>query len=185
MAIIAKYCGPQKLAWSMDLWPEHLRSWTNALWSPWRRLQQGRRAARFVRNSNISIGCILNLVCFYWRPLKAFLKVWVKKLKNADRAETRLASSSVTRNKKRRMDTEWIQCSNPGCGKWRSLTSGIEAANLIKRLNKNKRFGGDSNWYCSMNSWDDTTASCAAPQEPLWNCRWNLARANNGANSSF
>lgn len=115
-------------------------------------------------------------------PLKSFLKVWVKRLKSGDRAEARLATSAMTRNKKRRMDTEWIQCSNPSCGKWRAISKGIESANLIKRLNKNKRFGGDSNWFCSMNSWDDTTASCAAPQEPLWNCRWNLVRAmNNGS----
>lgn len=113
--------------------------------------------------------------------LKAFFKVWTKRLKSGDRAEARLSSSAVTRNKKRRMDTEWIQCSNPSCGKWRAISKGIESANLIKRLNKNKRFGGDTNWYCAMNSWDDTTASCAAPQEPLWNCRWNLIRAMNTA----
>jgi hypothetical protein len=114
-------------------------------------------------------------------PLKSFFKIWVKRLKSGDRAEARLSSSAVTRNKKRKLDTEWIQCSNPSCGKWRAISKGIESANLIKRLNKNKRFGGDTNWFCSMNSWDDTTASCAAPQEPIWNCRWNLIRAMNNA----
>lgn len=114
-------------------------------------------------------------------PLKSFLKIWVKRLKSADRAESRLSTAAVTRNKKRKLDAEWIQCSNPSCGKWRAISKGIESANLIKRLNKNKRFGGDTNWFCSMNSWDDTTASCAAPQEPLWNCRWNLIRAMNNA----
>lgn len=117
-------------------------------------------------------------------PLKAFLNLWVKRLKNADRGEARLGSPPVNRNKKRRTDCEWIQCSNPSCGKWRALTKGIESANLIKRLNKNKRFGGEGEWFCSMNSWDDTTASCSAPQEPLWNTPWNLAnKASSTLNS--
>ena len=25
-----------------------------------------------------------------------------------------------------------------------------------------------------MNSWDETQASCASPQEQLFDCRWNL-----------
>jgi hypothetical protein len=37
-------------------------------------------------------------------------------------------------------------------------------------------------WYCAMNSWDDDTASCAAPQEPLFNCKWNLIRTANNNN---
>ena len=40
------------------------------------------------------------------------------------------------------------------------------------------RGGGEGqNWYCSMNNWDDTKASCGAPQEPLWNCKWNLSQS--------
>lgn len=31
-------------------------------------------------------------------------------------------------------------------------------------------------WYCAMNAMDETVASCAAPQEPLWNCDWNLRK---------
>ncbi len=111
------------------------------------------------------------------QPLKGFLKLWVKKLKNADRAETRMSSAATTRGnagRKRKADAEWIRCSNPSCGKWRAISRGIDSIALLKKLNKNKRFGGEPLWYCSMNSWDDTTASCAAPQEPLWDCRWNL-----------
>lgn len=107
-------------------------------------------------------------------PLKGFLKVWAKRLKCADRAENRLSSAGLTRGKKRKVDAEWIKCSSPSCGKWRALPRTIETATLLKRFNKNRHYGGDGTWYCSMNSWDETTASCAAPQEPLWNCRWNL-----------
>lgn len=107
-------------------------------------------------------------------PLKAFLKVWTKKLKCADRAETRLSGNALTRNKKRKVDAEWIKCSSPTCGKWRAIPRTIEASAMLKRLNKGRFYGGDGVWYCSMNSWDETTASCAAPQEPLWNCKWNL-----------
>jgi hypothetical protein len=107
-------------------------------------------------------------------PLKNFLKVWAKRLKCADRAESRLSSAGLTRGKKRRVDSEWIRCSSPSCGKWRAVPRTIETAAVLKRLNKARHFGGDGVWYCSMNSWDETTASCAAPQEPLWNCRWNL-----------
>jgi hypothetical protein len=107
-------------------------------------------------------------------PLKNFLKVWAKKLKCADRAENRLSSAGLTRGKKRKVDSEWIKCSSPSCGKWRAVPRTIETAAVLKRMNKARHFGGDGVWYCSMNSWDETTASCAAPQEPLWNCRWNL-----------
>eukprot|EP00598_Pedospumella_elongata_P001281 CAMPEP_0184971964 /NCGR_PEP_ID=MMETSP1098-20130426/4062_1 /TAXON_ID=89044 /ORGANISM="Spumella elongata, Strain CCAP 955/1" /LENGTH=275 /DNA_ID=CAMNT_0027494171 /DNA_START=21 /DNA_END=848 /DNA_ORIENTATION=- len=106
--------------------------------------------------------------------LKAFVKVWAKRLKCADRAETRLSNAALTRGKKRKVDAEWIKCSSPACGKWRAIPRTIETATLLKRLNKGRFFGGDGVWYCSMNSWDETTGSCAAPQEPLWNCRWNV-----------
>lgn len=115
-------------------------------------------------------------------PLKSFLRVWAKKLKCADRAETRLSSAGQTRGKKRKVDSEWIQCSSPSCGKWRAVPRTIETANMLKRLNKARHYGGEGVWYCSMNSWDETTASCAAPQEPLWNCRWNLN--SNSSNST-
>ncbi len=107
--------------------------------------------------------------------LKAFLRLWVKKLKTNDRAESRLVPNSITRNnRKRKLEVEWIQCCNPACRKWRAITRNIDTNVLLPRLHKNQRFGGNGLWFCTMNSWDDTTASCAAPQEPLWNCRWNL-----------
>lgn len=109
-------------------------------------------------------------------PLKSFFKLWVKKLKNADRAEAKMGAPAMTRNRKRKLDVEWIRCCNPSCGKWRAISRGIDTSAMLKKLNKNKRFGGEPLWFCSMNAWDDPTASCAAPQEPLWNCRWNLNR---------
>jgi hypothetical protein len=109
-------------------------------------------------------------------PLKSFLKVWTKKLKCADRAENRLSSAALTRGKKRKVEGEWVQCCNPSCGKWRAVTRSIDVAVMLRRLNKGRFYGGEGKWFCSMNSWDETTASCSAPQEPLWNCRWNLHR---------
>ena len=98
---------------------------------------------------------------------------------------------------KRKVDVEWIKCSNPACGKWRAVSRGLGTKVLLERMNRNKFNGGTSSssmnnnscgggggggtgvalgeWFCSMNNWDETTATCAAPQEPLWNCRWNLS----------
>ena len=112
--------------------------------------------------------------------LKNFLRSWVRRLKDGDRAESRLPSAAVTRGRKRKNENEWIQCCNPSCRKWRAVSRGIELPAMLKRMYKRKDSfwagdkGGDLQWFCSMNSWDDSTASCAAPQEPLWNCRWNL-----------
>ena len=49
-------------------------------------------------------------------PLKSFLKLWNKKLRYADKAESKLAPAAVTRGRKRKADTEWIKCCNPACG---------------------------------------------------------------------
>lgn len=112
------------------------------------------------------------------KELKSFFKVWSKRIKVADKAETRLPPSAVTRGRKRRMDVDWIQCSNPVCGKWRAITvHGMDTHVMLRRLNRNPRGGWntkETEWFCSMNSWDETTASCAAPQEAIWDCRWNL-----------
>eukprot|EP01038_Epipyxis_sp_PR26KG_P008538 gene8538-11540_t len=109
--------------------------------------------------------------------VKSFLKLWTKRLKNGDRAENRLPPSALTRGRKRKLDVEWIRCCNPSCGKWRAVLRSVETIAMMHRLNKNKKFGAGPLWYCSMNSWDDSTSSCAAPQEPLWNCRWNISNS--------
>jgi len=113
--------------------------------------------------------------------LKSFFKLWVKKLKNADRAESRLISSIGTRgvNKKKRTEVDWIKCSNPTCGKWRSVLRSIETTSMMQRLNGTrwgKSKSADMQWFCSMNTWDESQASCGAAQEPLYNCEWNMKK---------
>lgn len=109
-------------------------------------------------------------------PLRSFCKLWAKKLKNADRVETRLPPSAVTRGRKRKLDMDWIRCSNAACGKWRAIpVRGLDTIAMLKRLNTRGKWGAKSTvWYCSMNSWDETTASCAAPQESLIDAPWSL-----------
>ena len=107
--------------------------------------------------------------------LRSFLKITSKRLKNIDRAETRLPPSVVTRGRKRTLDVEWVKCCNPLCGKWRAIgIRGLDSSNMLKRLNRSSRWGKRMEWFCSMNVWDESRASCVAPQEPLWDCSWNL-----------
>ena len=110
------------------------------------------------------------------QPVRAFCKLWTKRLKNADRAETKLPPSAVTRGRKRKQEVDWIRCSNAACGKWRAISiRGVDMTALVKRLNTKGKWGGKAmTWYCSMNTWDDTKASCAAPQEPLFDTAWSL-----------
>ncbi|RYH02943.1 hypothetical protein EON65_47515 [archaeon] len=115
---------------------------------------------------------------------KAYLRLWLKRMRSADRAEARLnigngRGAGANMMKKKKPEIEWIRCSNPSCGKWRAISRNIDSNLLLSKLHKNRHFGedefgGGGVWYCSMNSWDETTASCAAPQDPLWNCPWNL-----------
>lgn len=125
---------------------------------------------------------------------KAYLRLWLKRMRSADRAEARLnigngRGAGASMMKKKKPEIEWIRCSNPSCGKWRAISRNIDSNLLLSKLHKNRHFGedefsgggswggaagGGGVWYCSMNSWDETTASCAAPQDPLWNCAWNL-----------
>eukprot|EP01031_Cornospumella_fuschlensis_P037178 gene37178-45124_t len=125
---------------------------------------------------------------------KAYLRLWLKRMRSADRAEARLnigngRGGAANMMKKKKPEIEWIRCCNPSCGKWRAISRNIDSSLLLSKLHKNRHFGedefsgggswggavgGGGVWYCSMNSWDETTASCAAPQDPLWNCPWNL-----------
>ncbi|GMH94651.1 hypothetical protein TL16_g12967 [Triparma laevis f. inornata] len=47
-------------------------------------------------------------------------------------------------------DMEWVQCEK--CEKWRRLPPNLSAADL------------PDTWYCSMNTWDKSTATCAAKE---------------------
>lgn len=93
------------------------------------------------------------------------LRVWVRRLQCNEAYEAR--QPTLTRGKKRAAASsskepyEWIRCCNPSCGKWRALLRIMDAkSNVIDRTT-------DGEWYCVMNTWDEKTASCAAPQENL------------------
>mmetsp|Transcript_5654 Transcript_5654/g.12025 ORF Transcript_5654/g.12025 Transcript_5654/m.12025 type:complete len:246 (+) Transcript_5654:117-854(+) len=93
------------------------------------------------------------------------LRVWVRRLQCNEQYESRLPT--LTRGKKRSVASsskephEWIRCCNPSCGKWRAILRVMDAKqNVIDRTSNGE-------WYCVMNTWDEKTASCAAPQENL------------------
>jgi len=93
------------------------------------------------------------------------LRVWVRRLQCNEQYESRLPT--LTRGKKRAVASsskephEWIRCCNPSCGKWRAILRIMDAKqNVIDRTS-------NAEWYCVMNTWDEKTASCAAPQENL------------------
>ncbi|KAK8808774.1 hypothetical protein WA588_004416 [Blastocystis sp. NMH] len=44
----------------------------------------------------------------------------------------------------------WIRCQNPFCGKWRYLPPEIDVPEGL--------------WFCIMNTWDESVASCDCPQ---------------------
>ena len=51
-------------------------------------------------------------------------------------------------------------------GKWRAILRGLDTSTM-RKLNRNPRGGWhvkEVEWCCSMNSWDETKASCSAPQ---------------------
>jgi hypothetical protein len=93
------------------------------------------------------------------------LRVWVRRLQCNEQYESR--QPTLTRGKKRAVASsskephEWIRCCNPSCGKWRVVLRIMDAKqNVIDRTTNGE-------WYCVMNTWDEKTASCAAPQENL------------------
>lgn len=93
------------------------------------------------------------------------LRVWVRRLQCNEAYEAR--QPTLTRGKKRAAASsskepyEWIRCCNPSCGKWRVILRIMDAkSSVIDRTT-------DGEWYCVMNTWDEKTASCAAPQENL------------------
>ena len=89
------------------------------------------------------------------------------------------------------------------CGKWRAVPKGYDVGGLLRRSVRRKwgstaypalsgvdaSAGGDTatwpsinthnnantvGWFCWMNTWDESTSSCTAPQEDLYACKWNL-----------
>jgi CW-type Zinc Finger len=97
--------------------------------------------------------------------IRKHLRVWVRRLQCNEAYEARLPT--LTRGKKRSSPSstskdpyEWVKCCNPSCGKWRPILRVMEAKSVIERA-------ADGEWFCVMNTWDEKTASCAAPQEAL------------------
>ena len=90
------------------------------------------------------------------------LRLWVRRLKCNEDYEAR--QPTVTRNKKRPVKAkepyEWVRCCNPSCGKWRAILKSMDANRVMEAARNGE-------WYCVMNTWDEKTASCAAPQENL------------------
>jgi hypothetical protein len=62
-------------------------------------------------------------------------------------------------------DLEWIRCCSPTCAKWRAIHPHISGHAISARSKE---------WFCCMNFWDESQASCSAPQDALWNTEWNL-----------
>lgn len=94
--------------------------------------------------------------------LRPFLKHWVSRLRCLDRAEDRYKMRCQTKNTQPIVpmplgQVQWIQCANPGCGKWRSLPRFLNSVTVLQSCN--------NTWYCCLNYWDDSLASCRAPQE--------------------
>jgi CW-type Zinc Finger len=92
------------------------------------------------------------------------LRVWVRRLQCNEAYESR--QPTLTRGRKKATGTskepyEWVRCCNQSCGKWRAILRIMDAkTSVIERTS-------DGEWYCVMNTWDEKTASCAAPQENL------------------
>lgn len=107
--------------------------------------------------------------------LRQFCKLWHKKLKCADKAESKLSIGTRDRKRKASSRYEWIRCCNPSCGKWRVVLNGLDVNSMLGRLNKGQSaWKQNYKWYCTMNSWDETQATCSAPQEPMYEFGCNL-----------
>ena len=88
--------------------------------------------------------------------LQSFLGGWVKRLHRIEELESRLPTnfSIGTRGKKRALsELEWVQCSNPNCGKWRAVSRCLDSRVISER---------HAEWFCVMNTWDEALASCDA-----------------------
>jgi len=81
---------------------------------------------------------------------------------NKSKSSSSTTTSSSSRNRKKDEENnndkkkkvqklEWVQCET--CLTWRKLPFTIKASSLPDK------------WYCTMNYWDKTRASCSAPQE--------------------
>jgi len=93
--------------------------------------------------------------------------LWVMRQKCRDRFEQKIkmarpADIETKASSGRNQKFNWIRCCNPGCTRWRVL-SNIVPPNPSALLNP--LVHTDMEWFCWMNSWDNSLASCAAPED--------------------
>mmetsp|Transcript_36869 Transcript_36869/g.115416 ORF Transcript_36869/g.115416 Transcript_36869/m.115416 type:complete len:221 (-) Transcript_36869:173-835(-) len=111
------------------------------------------------------------------RRLRQYLRSWHTRMEFANKTERTLPflvvpatgggssfSSGASKAKKARAggksdgQLEWLRCSSIGCGKWRSLPKNLDTSAFLE---------GRVAWYCVMNTWDPSLASCNAPEESV------------------
>lgn len=92
----------------------------------------------------------------------AKIRIWLRRLKSNDKYAKMYANNHGDGSRDSSMATrgvtDWIRCSNSKCGKWRACLRSMSAKVVLDRY---------PNWTCWMNSWDETRASCTAPQEGM------------------
>ncbi|CAM9112323.1 unnamed protein product, partial [Scytosiphon promiscuus] len=87
--------------------------------------------------------------------LRRFLKGWARRIRCAEKAKSKLAPSMSTRGKRKApSQAQWVRCQN--CGKWRAL---------LRCMDPSVFLGHGQQFYCLMNTWQESLASCSAPQE--------------------
>lgn len=95
-------------------------------------------------------------------PTAIKIRVWLRRLRTGDRYESRNNLKPICDKKNagttniKTVPVDWIRCCSPLCGKWRACLRTMSAEDV-----KNAQYP----WFCWMGSWDETKATCSAPQE--------------------
>ena len=88
------------------------------------------------------------------------IRIWLRRIKSNDKYAKSYAILHGDGTRDASMNTrgvtDWIRCTDPQCGKWRACLRNMSAKIVKDRY---------PDWTCWMNSWDETRASCTAPQE--------------------
>ena len=95
------------------------------------------------------------------RRVRGFLRYWHMRLDAAER-ETPLPKlqPQPTQSKKQREANSakvyWVRCCATACGKWRALPRNTDSQAFVNSKRE---------WFCVLNTWDPSMASCSAPEE--------------------
>lgn len=95
-------------------------------------------------------------------PTAIKIRVWLRRIRTGDRYEARNNLKSAYDKKTagsnfiKSVPVDWIRCCSPVCGKWRAC---------LRTMNGDDVRVVQYPWYCWMGSWDETKATCSAPQE--------------------